>query len=245
MRLFLSFFLVTPFIFHGERAWSDEHPETPSTLTVSATGHIHRLPDIATVSLAVETAGRSLEEVQADNQGKMHRILTRLRDLDIQDRQLQTSALTISPHYASRRRREPGQQVKPDVPKIIGYTVTHRLRVRVYKVSEAGRIVDEALQAGANKFSGITWNVKESHAAKLAALKEAAHKAREKAVTLARALDVQLLELLQISEGGVLAGPQRLSTYSAKMMEEGNVPVSPGELTIQATVSLVFKIGVP
>jgi len=243
----MSFFLVTPFIFSGERAWSDERPETPSTLTVSATGLIHRLPDIATVTLSVETAGGSLEQVQTDNQDKMHRILNRLRDLDIKDGQLQTSALTISPQYSSRRRRDPGQHVRPDVPKIIGYTVNHRLRVKVYRVSEVGRIVDGALQAGANKFSGITWNLKESHAAKLAALKTAAHKAREKAVTLAQALDVQLLGLLQVSEGGASVRPRGLSAHSARMSmafeEAGNVPVSPGELTIQGTVTLVFKIG--
>ena len=78
-------------------------------------------------------------------------------------------------------------------------------------------------------------------------LKVAAKKAREKANILAQALDVTLVRILEVTEGRTPVLPRRhnlgMARMSMAMSESSEVPLSPGELTIQATVNLVFEIG--
>jgi len=225
--------------------WSDENPSLPPTLTVSAEGKIRVPPDKALVRLAVETAGESLETVQEQNRKKMGQILNRLQELGIEEKHMQTSSLNVTPHYPPRPRRQGGAPSLPEVPKIIGYTVNHSLTVEVHQLDSVGRVVDAALKAGANRFSQITWALKDERPAQLEALKVASQDARGKAKALAEALGVKLDRLLEVTEGRApvlsrrqLAAPR----MSMAMAESSDVPLSPGELAVRATVTLVYEI---
>ncbi len=230
-------------------ALADEVHHDPPTLMVSEEGRVQLAPDKAVVHLSVETAGESLEKVQEDNRERMEKVMTRLQKLGIKKEQIQTSSLTVTPQYPPRPRRQANQPIVPQVPKIIGYTVSHSLAVEVLDLTIVGRVVDSALKAGANRFSHIGWALQDNRPARIKALKSAAEKAREKAQTLARALNVQLIQLLAVTEGGTAPIPQRSTRGRAMMsmvMEDaGSVPVSPGELTVRASVSLMYEIGNP
>lgn len=227
-------------------SWSDENHLLPPTLTVSAEGKIQLPPDKALVGLAVETAGESLETVQTENRKRMDQILARLQELGIEEKKIQTSSLNITPHYPPRPRRQGGDPTVPEVPKIVGYTVKHSLMVEVQDLDNIGRIVDAALNAGANRFSQITWALKDERPAKLEALKVAVQDARAKAKTLAQAIGVKLVRLLEVTEGRAPLLPRRQTLATARMsmaMAEGSeFPLSPGELAVQATVNLVYEI---
>ena len=117
----------------------------------------------------------------------------------------------------------------------------------MFDLTRVGRVVDQALKAGANRFSHITWGLRDSYPAQLDALTRAAHRAREKAKTLAQALDVRLLRLLSVTERGGSPIPNQRTRERAMMsmaMENAgsSVPVSPGELSIRASVTLVYEI---
>ena len=244
---FVGFILAALSVFGIDRVWGDEAHHDPPTLTVSEEGRVQLAPDKAVVSLSVETAGESLEEVQDENRERMNRVMTRLQKLGIKKERIQTSSLSVTPQYPPRPRRQSNQPAIPQIPKIIGYTVSNTLTVEVLELEIVGRVVDSALQAGANRFSHITWALQDSRPARLEALKNAAQRAREKAQTLARALNVQLTQLLAVTEGGMPSIPQR-STRGRPMMsmameDAGSVPVSPGELTVRAVVTLVYEIG--
>ena len=233
-------------LFWPVASWSEEDHQPPPTLTVSAEGKVHLPPDKALVGLAVETAGESLEKVQDENRKKMRQILDRLQKLGIEEKHIQTSSLQVTPHYPPRPRRQVNEPTVPVVPKIIGYTVNHSLTVEVHELDKIGRVVDAALKAGANRFSQITWALKDKRPAQLEALQVAAKKAREKATILAQSLEVTLVRILEVTEGRTPMLPRRpnlgMARMSMAMSESSEVPLSPGELTIQATVNLVFEI---
>ena len=230
-----------------DQSWGEEDHQDPPTLTVSEHGAIQLTPDKAVVSLSVETAGESLENVQADNRERMERVMARMHKLGIKKERIQTSSLSVTPQYPPRPRRQSTQPIIPQIPKIIGYKASNALTIEVLKLEIVGRVVDAALQAGANRFSHITWALRDDRPARIKALKAAAQGAQVKAETLAHALNVKLIKLLAVNEGGPAPIPQRSTRGQAMMsmaMEDGGaVPVSPGELTIRASVTLVYEIG--
>ena len=247
LKTVVRFFSIFSILVLGAAsAWGNENDQEQAVITVSASGTVHLPPDKALVSLAVETAGESLEKVQADNRTRMNRVFESLKEFGIKKEWIQTTSLNVTPHYPPPPRRQPGQTVIPEVPKIIGYTVRNSLRVEVHKLDRVGQVVDGALKAGANRFSSITWAVENEQPARLKALQMAAQKAREKAEALAQTLNVKLARLLTVTEQGAQIFPPRRALAAPRMSmamdESASVPVSPGQLKIQANVTLVFEI---
>ena len=246
-KFFYCFILVSLCLLGNDRARGEDARQDSPILTVSEEGRMQLSPDKAVVTLAVETAGDSLEKVQEENNERMKKVMTRLQKLGIKKERIQTSSLSVTPQYPPRSRRQSSELPISQVPKIIGYTVNNTLTVEVLDLAIVGRVVDRALQAGANRFSHITWALRDNRPARLDALKNAAEKARNKAQTLAQALNVKLIRLLSVTEGGIPPIAQRSTRGRAMMsmaMEDaGSVFVSPGELTVRASVTLVYEIG--
>lgn len=229
-------------------AWADEGHVDPSTLTVSARGSIQLAPDTAIVNFSVETAGETFEQVVDDNRDRMQRVMSALLGLGIPEERIQTTSFDVTPKYAPPPRRRPNEPIKHEPPKILGYTARNGLKVEVRDLDKVGSVADRALKAGANHFNGIQWIIRDRHPVYLQALAQAAKKAKGKARTLAQALDVQLVKLLTVQEGGSHVPAPRRSFAKANMLmadgaAESSVPMSPGEINIEAQVSLLYEIG--
>jgi uncharacterized protein YggE len=99
------------------------------------------------------------------------------------------------------------------------------------------------LSAGANHFQGLRWSLQDEQQARLSALKLAAAKAREKAQTLGEALNVKLVRLMNVTEGSHVVRPVPYVARAAAPMEMtgGDVPISSGELRVEATVTLIYE----
>ena len=167
--------------------------------------------------------------------------------LGIPKERIQTTSFDVSPKYAPVQRRRPAEFEEPKPPRIIGYTARNTITVEIRDLDVVGRVVDQALKAGANRFAGVQWILRERHPVYLRALDTAAKHAREKARTLAKALDVSLVRLQTVQEGGVhVRPPRRAYAKSGMMMAEAadaSVPMSPGEIHVEAQVTLVYEIG--
>lgn len=220
-----------------------EEERRPATLAVSAEGTLRLAPDLAILTLAVETAGKSLNEVQRANRTRMQAVTDRLVSLGIDKKHLSTSSFQVTPNYARPPQRSSSEEPTP--PRILGYTVVNQLQVEVHEIEAMGRILDAALDAGANRFSGLRWEVEDEHDARFQALEMAGTKAREKAESLAQALDVRLIRLMEVHEEGVHVVPrnQRMAmSLREGVATDGNVPLSPGEIEVKASVRLLYEI---
>jgi uncharacterized protein YggE len=76
------------------------------------------------------------------------------------------------------------------------------------------------------------------------ALKQAVQEARSKAQVMADALRVNLNEVLEVAEGGVsIMQPQMAMTSRVMTMAaDVNTPVSPGEIEVNASVTVRYRI---
>ena len=215
--------------------------ETP-TVTVSATGSLTLAPDQAFATFGMDTAARSLADAQRQNNAVMSKVMDRLKGLNIDKEHIQTSSFTVSPQYKPPPKRS--SDVPSSPPEIIGYVVSNQVTVVVRNLEKIGTVVEEVLAAGANHFQRLHWGLRDERTARLGALKNAAALAHEKALALSDALHVRLVRVLSVNEGShvVHPAPHMARAMMAEDMAGGELPVSPGEMKVEATVTLVYEV---
>ncbi len=220
----------------------DETKGEKATLTVTGAGHLAVAPDTAFVTFGVDTANKSLTDAQKSNVVITRKVAERLRDLQIEPERIQTSSLTVSPQYRPPPKRQSDAPSGP--PEIIGYMVSNTMTVEVRQIEKIGTVIEESLGAGANQFQGLHWALRDEQQAKLAALKQAAVKANEKALTLSQALKVRLVRLVSAQEEGHVVHPVARASRGMMAMEAGGgePPIFSGEMKVEATVTLVYDI---
>ncbi len=228
--------------------WAHDETVDPATMNVSASGSIQLAPDTAIVNFSVETAGESFEQVVRENRDRMQHVMAELSRLGIPEERIQTTSFDVTPKYAPPPRRRPNEPINHEPPKILGYIARNGLKVEVRDLGQVGAVADRALKAGANRFNGIQWILRDRHPVYLQALAQAAKKAKDKARTLAQSLDIQLVALLTVQEGGTHVPAPRRSFAKANMLmadgaAESSVPMSPGQIKVEAQVSLLYEIG--
>ena len=223
------------------QAHDESSPETP-TITVSATGSLTLAPDQAFATFGMDTAARSLADAQRQNNAVMSKVMERLRERNIEKERVQTSSFTVSPQYKPSPKRS--NDVPPASPEIIGYVVSNTVTVDVRNLEKIGAVIEEVLAAGANHFQGLRWALRDERPTRLEALRNAAALAREKAAALSEALHVKLVRVLSVNEGGHVVRPAPHVGRAMMAMEPGagEPPLSPGEMKVEATVTLVYEI---
>jgi uncharacterized protein YggE len=240
MRMWIVWLLMLLGFPIAVQANEETKPETP-TLTVSETGTMTHALDTAFVAFGVDSPAKSLTEAQKRNNSVMSKVMDRLRELQIEKERIQTSTFTVTPHYRPLPNRP--ADAPPASPEIVGYVVSNMVTVEIRALDKVGPVLEEVLKAGTNSFHGLHWGLRDEQSVRLNALKQAAAKAREKAAVLSEALHVKLARVLSVSEGG--GHGVRPAAPMARMAMEasaGDVPISPGELKVEATVTLVYEI---
>jgi uncharacterized protein len=212
-------------------------PDSPRVIQVSARATVQRAPDRAVVQLAVETLAETAADATASNAATMERVLGALRQLGIPEARIRTTRIELHPRYDHRR-----EAVQP---VIIAYQAVNQVVVRLDDIAQVGRVIDAAVAAGANRVTGISFELSDPDAAYHEALRIAVGRARAEAQVVADALDETLGPPLQVSTGGLqLPPPQaRMEAMRMEMDVAPVTPVQPGELDVHATVSITYRLG--
>lgn len=215
------------------------HGDHERTLQVSASATVQRAPDRAVISLAVETVAATAGEASRANATSMDAVLRAIRALGIDESMIQTRRLELHPRYDhSRDNRE---------PRITGYVAMNQVVVTVDDVDMVGRVVDAGVAAGANRVSGISFELRDPEAAYHEALRKAIAQARREAEVAASALGETLGPPLNVSTSGFQPPyrpmPAPMMRMDAMEAAAPPPPVQPGELDVHATVSITFRIG--
>ncbi|MEZ5934230.1 MAG: SIMPL domain-containing protein [Alphaproteobacteria bacterium] len=201
----------------------------PRRITVTGSAEAQAVPDMATLSIGVETEAETPGKALADNAERMTAVMSRLKDVGIEDRDLQTSRLGIWPVFAERQ-----QPQKP-----VGYHASNQLTVTIRAIDRLGAVLDQAVAEGANSVNGPTFGITNPDPLLAAARDAAVRDAIAKAERFAAAADVRLGKVLSLDEVG--GGPVLLRQMRAEAMA-ASTPIAPGETTISASVTMTFAI---
>ena len=205
-----------------------------ATISVTGEGVVTAIPDMAMVSTGVTTEAATPEAALNANTAAMNGLMKVLDDLDIAAKDRQTSNFNVSPQYR-RERNDPGS------PKIDGYRVSNQLTIRVRDLGELGGLLDALVKAGSNQLGNIRFDFADRSKLVDEARQLAVADARKRAELYVDAADVDLGDVLSISESGV-AGPRPPMMRSAMMSEAADVPIAVGESEIRASVHMVFEL---
>lgn len=218
------------------------HEETADSvvpiLSVQANGEARVAPDEATVRLGVLAQAPTARAAMDEANRSANAILDAIRKLGVKAEDIQTSELNLNPVYANEPEARSGE------PRISGYQATNVVSVRLEKLDQVGPVVDAGLAAGANRLDGVMFGLRNDEAARSTALTRAAEAARIKAETLAKALRVRLVEIVEVVEGNVSVFTPMYK--GARMAMESSMaadtPVSAGQVGIDANVTLRYRI---
>ena len=199
------------------------------TIVVVGHGEVAVAPDLAVVTAAVETTSPSAREAVATNAEKSSIVLERIKELLRETDSIRTTNFSLQPRYARRG---------PDLAKITGYVARNEVRVEIRNLEVVGQILDAAIEAGANRASGLRF-LREDRSPLREALAKAGAEARAQAETIASALGVRLGKVLHATTSFATPRPiyQQLRASAAAA-----TPVEAGELTLSATLHVTFAI---
>ncbi|WP_170464221.1 SIMPL domain-containing protein [Ruegeria arenilitoris] len=204
-------------------------------ITVDAAGTVQSVPDMATITLGVTNEDAQASNAMQATSDAVEQVLSRLQELGIDARDVQTRDVSLSPVW-NNRNSSSGER-----PEISGFVASNRVFVRVRDLSQLGTIMDAVIQDGANDFGGLSFGVQDPKPLEAQARANAVAEAIAKAEQLAQAANVTLGPVQEISEQVGGARPVAMMR-EFNMADAGGVPVAGGEISVSVTVTMEFEI---
>jgi uncharacterized protein YggE len=220
-------------VFGGCAAGARHEPRAPRLISARGVGKVAVKPDVAVVHVGAEMRAPILADASGEVARRMTAVLARLKALGVADRDLTTVVYSMDAVPAPRRAEE-------DPSRIAGYRVTNIVQVKIRDLAAVGRVLDEAVGAGANTISSLQFTVddpsKPEAEARALAVKAAASTAQQ----LAAAAGVSLGELVSLTEGTTRPVVERMPAMARAAMAAG--PVESGQLEIAVSVEAHYRI---
>lgn len=198
---------------------------------VTGEATVEATPDMATISLGVTTEGQTAAEAMAANSKALQAVIERLQAAGIEDRDLQTSNLSLNPNWVGYD--------SGSTPKIAGYVASNMLNVRVRALDGLGAVLDASIADGANTLNGISFELAQPRPAQDEARKAAVADARARATLLVEAAGGKLGKIVSITENSGYGSPMPMFKSDAAAAP---VPVASGQIGLTASVTVSFEI---
>ena len=214
-----------------------EGGKMPRIISLSGHGEVRATPDIAYVTSGVVTQGATAADALAANTKAMTDLFAALKESGIEDRDVQTSNFSVQPRYDFSNNQ---------APKMVGYDVSNNVTVTLRKVDTLGALLDRMVQSGSNQISGISFDVSKPDDAMDEARKLATEDATRKAKVYAKAMGIELGNVMQVSEGSAAQPPMPMVRSTMMKADAAPpVPMAAGEQTLAVDVNVIWEIKQP
>jgi len=207
-----------------------------TTFSLSAYGETRVAPDMATITLGVQTEAPTAADALKANGTRMNQVMAALKKAGIAERDIQTSNLNLNAQYAY-------EQNQP--PRLTGYQASNQVTITVRDLTKLGATVDATVNAGANTVNGISFGLANPQVAEDAARLDAVKALQAKAELYGRATGYKTVRLVNLSEGGGYTPPSPpvpMMAFAAKREMADATSVAGGELKVRIDVSAVYEV---
>ncbi|RZA08052.1 MAG: DUF541 domain-containing protein [Proteobacteria bacterium] len=220
-------------------------PTDLRVISVRGEGELKVAPDVAIVSLSVETKAKDAKAAQKANAEEMARVNKVLRnDFSIDAKDIQTDGFSMGQDY---RFEKDGRRV------FVGFAGHHSLTVRMKKLDRVGELMDKLPSAGAGEaraveLRGVSFDSDKRRDHETEVLGIAMANAKDRATALAGFAKKGLKGVLRISDSAVqyqpYAAPYAARSKNMAMADAESAPteISAGQITINANVAIDYEM---
>jgi len=210
--------------------------DTPAThtITVSATGKVTVVPDVARIALGITVSKPTVKAARDAGATAMTSIIAALKALGTADADIQTTNVSLYPQYGNS-----------SPVKVIGYQISEQVQVTVRDLNKAGDAVDAATANGATDVNGMSFELADPVKAQNDARAAAVEAARASAQAMATAGHVTLGTIDSITDATPVSPIFYQNFGGAKAgaaAPDVATPVQPGTQDLSAMVTVVFEI---
>jgi len=203
-------------------------------LDVNATGEVTRVPDVAIITAGVVSRSATATGALQDTADRMSRVLTALKRAGVEDRDIQTSNVSLNPEY---------RYVENQPPQLVGYSASNNVTVRFRDIRNSGKILDALVAQGANQINGPTLTVDKPESALDEARAKAIAIGRARAELYARSLGQRVVRVVSVNEsGGSYPVPPPMPMYARADMAQAKTSIEPGEQKLQVNLTMTFEL---
>jgi uncharacterized protein len=205
-------------------------------MSVSGNGKVNAAPDVAYLTLSVETQAKSASQAVKDNAATTNKVMQVIKAKLGKSDKVSTAGYNLTPVYEYNN--------QTNKTEFKGYRASNRIIVEMHNLSEIGNIIDSTAQAGLNNIESLSFDTTKRDGYRRDALTAAVKDAQATAETLSKAAGVSISKILQLSPTFDYPTPvyrdYALSKEAAAPAPP--TPVEPGDISISASVNIVFEI---
>ncbi|HEY4508724.1 MAG TPA: SIMPL domain-containing protein [Candidatus Paceibacterota bacterium] len=233
-------------------------PTSTNAISVSGTGEVFAVPDIATFSFSVVESGKTVKEAQDKASVKINAAIDAVKKMGVAEKDIKTTGYYSNPKYdyTTYPCAEPmmmnsgGSSVsniaypcRSGKQVLTGYEVSQSISVKVRKTDDAGAILTKVGGLGVQNISGLDFVIDNIDAVQAEARDKAIQDAKAKAQVLAKSLGVKLSKIVSFSEGGNQPIYYAMETKGMMGASAAPIPQIPtGENKVTSNVTITYEI---
>lgn len=211
--------------------------QNQNQITVSGEGKVYAKPDVAIVSLGVNTTGATVAVVTKNNTDKMNAVIDTIKNLGIEEKDIQTTNYNLTPLY--NYTEYAGRIFQ-------GYTLDQNVQVKIRDFTKIGDVLSEGTTNGANLVGDLQFTIDDPEQLKNEARAKAIAQAKANADNLAKASGVRLGKIINVFE----SNNYYPTVYSNKALGMGGAvsesapapSIQPGQQEVTITINLTYQV---
>jgi uncharacterized protein YggE len=213
-------------------------------LFVSGEAQLMVPPDQLSMVLGITTEAPSAKKAIAENSKKMQAVFRSLTKLGLTEKNYKTQNFRVQPVWSSR----PKGANSSWKAKIITYRVNNSIRLTTQVLDSIGDIIAATTAAGANQVNSISFSLSDERQYRSQAITQAMANAKTDAQTLASASGDKIKRTMSLHLDNASASrvkvkaPMKRSRLMADQSAFSPPPISSGDITVRASVSVVYEL---
>ncbi|MBR9786013.1 MAG: SIMPL domain-containing protein [Gammaproteobacteria bacterium] len=213
--------LLTPFVC--------AHAAESASISVQGVGAIEVTPNAYSVTLVVEEQGNTVGKLNTQLDSDLRAIVTFLLEQGIEQKHIQSMQVRLQPRYINTPQ---GRQQE-------GFTLSRDITVTSTDLETYDKVLDGVLKRGVDRIQQFNFISVGEGDAYQKALIAAVKNAKQRAHLLAKELEVEVGEVVAISESG---GNMPIPVMRAEAFAKDMSMSLPGQERVEARVNVSFKI---
>ncbi len=209
-------------------------PTPPARVIVTGEGSVTVAPDYAEITSGVTTQAKTAKDATDANSKTMAAINAALQNAGVAPADIQTSRFSVSPVY--------GPPQPNSVPKLVGFSVSNQLDIKVRQIGQVGAILDALVAAGATDAGSVQFLHSDTSKALDQARQAAIADARRKAELYAQAAGLTLGGVAWITEEPAYTPPGPMRGMRVFSAAAAPVPIAAGEDTLSVQITVGFNV---